>query len=242
MMNLAGTAREVERARRDAPGLPIGVHLCLTVGSPVTTPERIPSLVDGEGRFLPRPGFLDRLKSISSEEVGREFRAQLEALFALGVTPDHLDSHHFVSYLTPGILEQTLRLAEEYRLCLRPPTGYDGVLSALFPGLPESAVSFLDREADAMIRHSKVKIADRLYLTFYDKTATLNNLFRILNGLPDGWSEIMCHPGLADSDLRGISDYAEERGYELSLLTESGLPGLLAQKGIQLSGYAQLNA
>jgi predicted glycoside hydrolase/deacetylase ChbG (UPF0249 family) len=241
MMNLPGAAREIETAKRDAPDLPIGVHLCLTIGNPITPPGQIPTLVDEAGRFLPRAGFLDRLEEVSAEEVGREFRAQIEALLAHDVVPDHLDSHHFISYLTPQILEQTLALADEYGLGIRPPTGCDGKASDLLPGLPESVVSFLDREADAMIQRSAVRTVDRLYLTLYDKTATLKNLLRILNDLPDGCSEIMCHPGLADPVLRSISDYAEERGYELSLLTESGLPGILSSRGIQLVSYAQLN-
>ena len=242
MMNLPGTASEVDLAKRDAPGLPIGIHLCLTVGSPITPPEKIPTLVDGEGRFPTRTEFLERLDSVSPEEVGQEFRAQIEALLALEVSPDHLDSHHFVSYLTRGILEQTIHLAEEYHLGLRPPVGCDGAVSDLFPGLPETVTAFLDREADAMIHRSPLRTVDRLYITLYDKTATLKNLLKILDDLPDGWNEIMCHPGLADAALRKISDYAEERGYELSLLSESGLPGMLISRGIHLSGYAQLNA
>ncbi len=51
----------------------------------------------------------------------------------------------------------------------------------------------------------------------------------------------MCHPGFADTALRDISDYAEERGYELSLLAESGFPGMLASARISLGDYAQLN-
>jgi predicted glycoside hydrolase/deacetylase ChbG (UPF0249 family) len=240
MMNLPGTALEVEIARRDIPSLPIGVHLCLTVGAPISPPEEIPSLVDAEGWFFPRSGLLERLDTISPEETAREFRAQIEALLALDTPPDHIDSHHFISYLTPRIMEQTLRLAEEYRLPVRPPTGCDGAMADLFPGLPESATDFLAREASAMLRHSPVRTADRLYLTLYDKTATLKNLLWILDDLPEGFSEIMCHPGLVDPTLREISDYAEERGYELSLLTESGLPGLLAAREIQLGTYAQL--
>jgi predicted glycoside hydrolase/deacetylase ChbG (UPF0249 family) len=174
--------------------------------------------------------------------VGQEFRAQIEALMALDVSPDHLDSHHFVSYLTPRILEQTLHLAEEYHLGMRPPVGCDGAISDLFPGMPESITRFLDQEACAMIYRSPVRTVDRLYITLYDKTATLKNLRRILDDLPDGWNEIMCHPGLADAVLRKISDYAEERGYELSLLSESDLPGMLVSRGIHLDGYAQLNA
>jgi len=242
MMNLPGAALEVGIAKRDAPGLPIGVHLCLTEAGPVTPPGKIPSLVDSEGRFHPRVEFLKRLDTISPEEAGREFRAQIEALLEQDVSPDHIDSHHFVSYLAPAILEQTLALAAEYRCGIRPPIGCDGSVSDLFPGLPESVIAFLGRGADAMIHRSPVRTADRLYLTLYDKTATLKNLLRILDGLAEGWNEIMCHPGLADPALREISDYVEERGYELSLLTEVGLPGLLASRGIQLSGYAQLNA
>lgn len=242
MMNFPGTAIEVGIAKRDAPGLPIGVHLCLTEASPVSPPEKIPSLVDGEGRFPSRAEFLRRLDAISPEEVGREFRAQIEALSALDVPPDHIDSHHFVSYLSPAILEQTLGLAEEYHCGIRPPTGCDGGVSDLFPGMPESVIAFLGGEAGMMLRQSPVRTADRLYLTLYDKTATFHNLLRILDNLADGWNEVMCHPGLADPALREISDYVEERGYELSLLTEVDLPGLLALRGIQLSGYAQLNA
>jgi predicted glycoside hydrolase/deacetylase ChbG (UPF0249 family) len=162
MMNMAGAASEVEIAKRDAPNLPIGVHLCLTVGSPITPAEQVPTLVDGQGRFLPRADFLERLDTVSPEEAGREFRAQIEALLALGVTPDHLDSHHFVSCLTPRLLEQTLGLAEEYGLGMRPPNGCDGVVTQLFPGFPESTITFLDREADAVIRRSPVRTADRL--------------------------------------------------------------------------------
>jgi predicted glycoside hydrolase/deacetylase ChbG (UPF0249 family) len=242
MMNLPGTASDVDLAKRDAPGLPIGIHLCLTVGSPITPSEKIPTLVDGEGRFLPRAEFIRRLDTISPEEAGQEFRAQIEALLALDVPPDHLDSHHFVSYLTPEILEQTLHLADEYHLGMRPPVACDGAISDLFPGLPELITRFLDQEAFAMIRRSPVPTVDRLYVTLYDKTATLKNLRKILDDLPDGWNEIMCHPGLADAALRKISDYAEERGYELSLLSESDLPGMLVSRGIHLGGYAQLNA
>jgi predicted glycoside hydrolase/deacetylase ChbG (UPF0249 family) len=241
MMNLPGAARDVGFAGRDAPGLPIGLHLCLTVGSPITPPEKVPTLVDGAGHFPSRVEFLERLDSVSPEEAGREFRAQIEALLALDVTPDHLDSHHFVSYLSPEILEQTIRLAEEYHLGLRPPISCDGTVSDLFLGLPESVASFLEQSAGVMIRQASVPTADRLYLSLYDKTSTGKDLTKILNELPDGWNEIMCHPGFADSGLRDVNDYVEERGDELSLLTESGLPGLIASRGIYLSGYAQLN-
>ena len=242
MTNIEGSTRDLEDARRDTPALPIGVHLTLTVGGPVSPPETVPSLVDGGGRFYPRPEFLARLLEIDPVEAGREFRAQIESLRSAGIEPDHLDSHHFVSYLTPGLLQQMLLLAEEYRLPVRPPAGCDGAMADLFPGLPDSAAAFLQNGAPALVRQSGIPTADRLYLTLYDKTATVKHLQWILSDLPEGTGEVMCHPGMADEALRSISDYAEERGYELSMLTECGLPQLLEPWGIRLGTYAELHA
>jgi predicted glycoside hydrolase/deacetylase ChbG (UPF0249 family) len=242
MTNIPGAVRGLEIALRDTPSLPIGVHLTLTVGKPVSPAAEIPTLVDGEGRFYPREALLARLEDIDSKQAGLEFRAQIDVLRPLGIPPDHLDSHHFVSYLTPGLLQQMLLLAEEYHLAVRPPAGCDGAMSDLFPGLPDSAVAFLHGDAQGFIRRASIPTADRLYLTLYDKTATLKNLQWIFSDIPEGTSEIMCHPGMADDELRNISGYAEERGYELALLTESNLPALLEQRGIQLTTYARLHA
>jgi len=242
MLNMPGCAADIEIARRDSPYLPIGVHLTLTAGRPISPAEKIPSLVDGEGRFLSRDAFLAKLNGIRPEEAGLEFRAQIEALRTMRVRPDHLDSHHFVSYLSPALLGQMLQLAKEYTLPVRPPAADDAEMGKLFPGLSNSVAAFLKTGARAEILRASIPTADRLYLTFYDKTATQKHLSWILGGLPDGISEIMCHPGMSDGDLRAVSDYAEERGYELNVLTESGLPGILKQLEIHLVPYGRLNA
>jgi predicted glycoside hydrolase/deacetylase ChbG (UPF0249 family) len=242
MTNIPGAARGLEIAKRDTPYLPIGVHLTLTVGKPLSPAEKVPTLVDGEGHFFSRESFLARLDSINPEEAGLEFRAQIDVLRLLGIQPDHLDSHHFASYLSPGLLDQMLLLAEEYHLAVRPPAGCDGSISDLFPGLPESVAAFLQSDAQALIRRASIPTADRLYLTFFEKTATQKHLTWILSSLPDGVSEIMCHPGMPDGELRAVSDYAEERGYELDILTESGLPGMLKMHDIRLVSYGTLNA
>jgi predicted glycoside hydrolase/deacetylase ChbG (UPF0249 family) len=242
MTNIPGADRGLENAKRDTPSLPIGVHLTLTAGRPVLPPEKIPTLVDGEGRFYTRKTFLARLGEIEPSEAGREFRAQIGALQSLGIRPDHLDSHHFASYLTPGLLEQMLLLAKEFGLAVRPPTGCDGAMADLFPGLPDSTAAFLQHNALNLIRQTSVPTADRLYLTFYNNTATRKHLQWIIGNLPEGTSEIMCHPGTPDRELRAASDYAEERGFELTLLTECSLPDWLEQEGIRLASYSGLHA
>ena len=242
MMNMPGSTQDVELAKRETPRLPIGIHLTLTAGRPLTPAEKIPTLVDEKGRFLSRDAFLATLDGIRPEEAGLEFRAQIEALQALKVRPDHLDSHHFVSYLSPALLEQMLQMAEEFKLPVRPPAADDAEMGDLFPDLSDAVKTFLKSGARVEIARASIPTADRLFLTFFDKTATQKHLAWILESLPDGVSEIMCHPGMSDGDLRAVSDYAEERGYELNILTESGLPGFLKQRQIQLVSYGRLNA
>jgi predicted glycoside hydrolase/deacetylase ChbG (UPF0249 family) len=135
-----------------------------------------------------------------------------------------------------------LRLAEEFHLAVRPPTGCDAAMADLFPGLPPAALDFLRGEAQTAIRRAGVFTADRLYLTFYDRTATRKNLNWILSDLPEGVSEIMCHPGTADDELRRVSDYAEERGSELVVLTEAGLAEMLQIHSVRLTAYGRLHA
>ncbi len=242
MTNIAGAARGLEIAKRDTPYLPIGIHLTLTEGKPLSPAEKVPTLVDSEGRFFSRESFITRLNDINPEEAGLEFRAQIDVLRMLEIRPDHLDSHHFAAYLSAGLLDQMLRLAVEFQLAVRPPAGCDCPMTELFPDLPETVAAFLHNNASAIIRRASIPTADRLYLTFYEKTATPKHLAWILGNLPEGVSEIMCHPGVADGELRTVSDYAEERGYELNVLTESGLPGILKQQEIHLLPYAKLNA
>jgi predicted glycoside hydrolase/deacetylase ChbG (UPF0249 family) len=240
MMNLPDAAPEVTLARADVPALPIGVHLCLTFGAPLTPPDVVPSLVDRQGRFFRRADFLNRLENIRLEDVEREWRAQIEVLIALGVVPDHLDSHHHVSYLTPRLLERMLRLAEEYRLAVRPPNSCDADIASVFAGLPESSVSFLKGEASSAMGRSSVRTADGLYLSFFGDTAKRETLLHIINTFPEGTGEIMCHPAEMDDQLLSLSDYAKERAGELSLIIDPAIRKHFDSMHINRTSYVGL--
>ena len=86
---------------RANPGLGLGLHLTLTAGRPISSPDRIPSLVDIAGRFHRLPAFLARatLGALRPDELCRELGAQVERARALGAPADHLDSHHHVHVL-----------------------------------------------------------------------------------------------------------------------------------------------
>jgi predicted glycoside hydrolase/deacetylase ChbG (UPF0249 family) len=62
----------------------------------------------------------------------------------------------------------------------------------------------------------------------------------MIDGMPDGTFEIMCHPGYVDDHLRGVTSYAEQRQTELDILTDPAVKQAIQAKGIQLISFAQL--
>src|SRR5438874_12576285 len=81
---------------RDA-GLGLGLHVNLTLGSPLT---RGASLVDDAGAFV-RDARRAAARA-ASRDVEREIVAQVERFETLvGTRPTHLDSHHHVGLLVP---------------------------------------------------------------------------------------------------------------------------------------------
>src|SRR5436305_5991328 len=50
--------------------------------------------------------------------------------------------------------------------------------------------------------------------------------------VPDGWTEVSCHPGYVTPQLRSI--YAVEREAEVRTLTDPAIPATIAELGIEL--------
>jgi predicted glycoside hydrolase/deacetylase ChbG (UPF0249 family) len=59
----------------------------------------------------------------------------------------------------------------------------------------------------------------------------------MLRGLPDGVTEVACHPGFAD-DL--VSMYRAEREVELATLCHPGVRRAVFEEGIELIGFVDL--
>jgi predicted glycoside hydrolase/deacetylase ChbG (UPF0249 family) len=65
------------------------------------------------------------------------------------------------------------------------------------------------------------------------------HLIEMLRSLPEGVTEIACHPGFA-RDL--VTMYREERQLELDALCDPGVRRALSEEGIALIGFADLPA
>ncbi len=126
MMNRPNAVQALPLAIQTCPNLGIGLHLVLTSGRPLLSPEKISSLVQPDGSFFSQAGLIEWLEQIDLDEVRAEWHAQLELFIRVaGRLPDHLDSHHHASYFTPGLFERMLVLAEECHCPIRKPFGAD---------------------------------------------------------------------------------------------------------------------
>ena len=190
------------------PRLGVGLHVTLTGAAPTLPPAAIPSLVDAHG-MLPRKPEL--LGAVAPDEVLAEVRNQL-ALFRrlTGRLPTHLDSHHH-SHRHPVVLDALLAVAREHRLPLRRSS----------PAIGERAAA------------AGLLTTDRFDESFFAETATLETLLAIVRGLEPGVTELMCHPGYSDDDLRRASGYADDREREIAVLTHPDAAAALREHGIE---------
>ena len=239
LINLPGAVNDLKEALQQAPRLGLGLHLNLTAGSPILPPERIPSLVDAAGLFYPAPLAMARLAALDPHEIEAEWQAQLEAFLATGAALDHLDSHHHIAAASPALWEACLRLAQTHGCGVRPPLSSGWRPNSLLEDFPPIARRFALTQAIDGLRRLHIPSPDSFSTDFYAESATTATLERILRSLPEGWTEIMCHPGVADAELLATSGYAREREAELAALTDRGIANLATELGIRRCTYAE---
>jgi predicted glycoside hydrolase/deacetylase ChbG (UPF0249 family) len=171
--------------------------------------------------------------------VEREWRAQIEAFLTTGASLDHLDSHHHAALFSPEVWQLCLTLAGEYACGVRPPAPRETGDDVLFSQFPHEAQHFATSEAWRVLADHGISSPDRLVTRFYARRARLATLLSILESVPRGTTELMCHPGWPDAILLRESGYAQEREAELLTLTSSRAIRMANKRGIVRSTYRQ---
>lgn len=153
------------------------------------------------------------IDSADPTAVAHEVVAQLQAFERLlGRPPTHLDSHQHVHRNEPV---RSLVLAVAAR------------------------VDVPVRESRGGVRYCGSFYGQSGNGTPYPEGITPAALTALLEALPDGVTELSCHPGADDlSDLD--SPYRDERATERRVLCDPSLPGLLASLGIELCSFADV--
>lgn len=233
----------VELARA-TPTLDIGVHLTLTEERPVASPERVPTLLDADGRLPAHAtSFLKgRLTgSLALDEIRLELDAQIARVVAHGLRVSHLDGHQHV-HMMPGVRAVVGALAAKYGIpAVRYPReairtwmlherGGTGRL------MQQLALNVFCALADT----TEAARPDHFVGFFYGGRLSKANLMRILAALPpSGLCELMCHPGHADASGR-YAHWGYRWQDELDALTDPGVARWLRERGVELVSYAAL--
>lgn len=234
-------------------GLGVGVHLNLSDGPPIAPKELVSTVLNSQGEFAGGPeALLMKLarRAILLDEVETEWDAQICKVREAGIAPTHLDGHKHVQML-PGLFEIALRLAKRHEIgAVRISHETSSLRSALSvgenqhggkvmkQGVQARGLKLLARDAHAHAERWGIATADYFCGIAQTGELTREGLASLLRGLPEGITELMCHPGFVDADLRRSDTRLQEsRRLEVEILTDRGIRNLVAEQGIRLIDY-----
>jgi predicted glycoside hydrolase/deacetylase ChbG (UPF0249 family) len=256
---LMATARGFQDAVAVAPqlgvGVSVGCHLIFLDGEPVLPAARISSLLQPQSASN-TPEFRIKLNDfsraavagkLSSAELQAEAGAQIQRLHDAGIPPSHVDCHKH-AHMFPAVLTAVLRAAQAadvkairnpfgrlvplpFSRILRNPKiwrriGELGVLRSFAANFRKQVAAFGLRTTDG-----SVGVLDTGSLD-------LESFLLIVDGLPEGTWEFVCHPGYNDAELDHVRTRLRlSRETELAVLTSPDARQALERRGIQLISY-----
>jgi predicted glycoside hydrolase/deacetylase ChbG (UPF0249 family) len=226
MTSCSGT-RHALGLLRDRPRIPFGIHLTLVRDSPLdrwkpAAPAReVPSLVDAGGELYLHAQAAELFARARTEEVEREFRAQLDTVLRAGLEPTHVDFHCLADGGRDDILDVATALAAEHGLAVRVWLE-PGRQKARSRGLPVVDHDFLDSFA-------------------VDVEGKAERYAALLRALPSGLSEWAVHPGTGDAQARAADPAGwRVRRSDYEFLVSPQARALIADEGITLIDYRPL--
>lgn len=238
----APAAGEAAALARSRPGLKVGLHLTLVDGRPVLPARAVPDLVDGSGRFRPGlvgPGARIFLSPRARRQAVAECRAQVEAFAKTGLELDHLNGHnHF--HIHPTILEAVLQIAARTRIpAVRVP--HQPLLISMPPtaALMAAVMAPWVARTRSRLRRAGIAVNDCLFGLFETGAMVESAWLRLIPLLPDGLTEIYCHPATATVGLLKESMPEYRHASELAALRSPRVRAALERAGARLTSFSQ---
>jgi hopanoid biosynthesis associated protein HpnK len=242
------------RLARSIPGLSVGCHVVLVDGVPVLDASKIPSLLGGSSChptcFRQSWTSFARAamsRNLAASEIEAEAIAQIGKLQSAGIVVSHLDTHKH-AHVFPHVLGPLLRAARAcgVHIVRNPFEPTPLALPARHPRLWKrwlatkmlqgfrSAFRQTVQDAGMTVPNGAIGVT---------ATGALDSqLFAwMIERLPEGTWELVCHPGYNDTQLQTVrTRLRESRAQELQLLTSPATLELLARSSIDLISYRQL--
>jgi predicted glycoside hydrolase/deacetylase ChbG (UPF0249 family) len=243
MATMPDCDRALELAQHH-PGLGVGVHLCLTQGTPRS--GKLRHLVSGDNEFPRQVWRLVRrieLNRKALNEVKTEWAAQIEYALGRAARPTHLDSHKHIHHW-PALAPIAADLARQYRIAY-----IRCADEAAIRGMPKlsaghRALRFLARKLKKDRTGPELRTTDWFFGLAATGKFSADVWLRLLQNPPPGTGEVMVHPGYAADLNAADTRLTTHRQLELDALCDSAVIGainaLTAGNKLQRVHYGQL--
>ena len=231
--------------------LKTGCHVVLIDGVPLT--ENLPSLAGNSRRFrssLKQFAVAAIRNQIAADEIQREVEAQIRKLQSQGINLTHLDSHKH-THMFPHILRPMVRAAKAcsiraIRNPFEPIRCWPAGMMFRSPGLWLRSAGVMTFQMFAaefrrVLKEEGITSTDGTVGIAVTGLLDRQRLLQILEALPEGTWELVCHPGYSDFDLKAAGTrLTRSREVELAALTSTEIKKALARHQIDLISYADL--
>jgi predicted glycoside hydrolase/deacetylase ChbG (UPF0249 family) len=235
-----------------------GCHIVLLDGEPLLPASRVKSLLqpgsqNGAAQF--RESLNDFLvasfrNKLDPSEIEAEATAQIERIQQAGIHPSHFDTHKH-THMFPAVLRPLLRAASSRNVsAVRNPFGqvWPLPLSSLVRTRQVwkrfAQLNLLRRFASQFRREVEahgLRTTDGSVGVLATGVLDLNLFSAILDNLPEGTWEFVCHPGYNDAALDQVrTRLRQSRQQELQLLTSPEAKEVLRRREIELISYREL--
>jgi hopanoid biosynthesis associated protein HpnK len=246
-------AQAVELAQA-YPKLGVGCHVVLVDGAPLAPVADVSSLLaPGTHAFRRSAGEFAKAavqRRIASAEIAAEASAQIRKLQEAGLRLTHVDTHKH-THIFPVALKAVLIAAKEAGVgAIRNPFAPLHVISkaavAKQPALwlRYMQVKMLSRYAGGFRRAVKdagLQTTDGAFGVIATGILDEKLLRAILDSIPDGTWELVCHPGYNDAALAGVNTrLRQSRVLEREVLTAPQIHDEILQRGIELITFAEI--
>lgn len=214
------------------PTLDVGCHLVLVGGH---------SELSGR----PLPGTVSRLLvAIGKREIRLydELAAQVRKVRAAGIEPTHLDTHKH-THLAPPVLQAVARIADEFgiRWVRRP---FDFPMTTAAPLLKRAtsrALGLVRTQFHRTLGRHHCRTTDTFAGFQITGRFRTGELVELIHQLPEGVTELMCHPGRCRETLRQArTRLKESREEELRALVAPETRRALEECSVQLVDFRTL--
>jgi predicted glycoside hydrolase/deacetylase ChbG (UPF0249 family) len=197
------------------PSLGVGCHIVLTDGTPVSPPKAIPSLLGPDGKNF-RPSLVSFLAAIllgrvNEAEISLEAAAQIQRLQQAGIHVTHIDTHKH-THMFPAVARPVLLAAEAAGVhAIRNPFEEPWSIalsgSELTRRIQVRLIHYLRPRFLAMpqIRNGIVRTTNGTIGISATGNLNQTTLHAVLDTMPNGTWEVVCHPGYNDKDLDSIT-------------------------------------